>query len=175
MKKRVLVLVLCLCILIGAVASAASAETQINSLVSKSYLDLVYRKELEILISGRVTQGLASVRELAVQALNGIGDSYLKLLRPASAGEYNWSISGDPHLQLGVINDTIRLDTGSGLIWMEGEASFTGQLIDVTAGSETLNGTLKTNHRYVAPEQVLITAGATGALFTALLGILNPG
>ena len=25
------------------------------------------------------------------------------------------------------------------------------------------------------PEQVLITAGATGALFTALLGILNPG
>ena len=26
-----------------------------------------------------------------------------------------------------------------------------------------------------APEQVLITAGATGALFTALLGILNPG
>ena len=25
------------------------------------------------------------------------------------------------------------------------------------------------------PEQVLVTAGATGALFTALLGILNPG
>ena len=26
-----------------------------------------------------------------------------------------------------------------------------------------------------SPEQVLITAGATGALFTALVGILNPG
>ncbi len=44
-----------------------------------------------------------------------------------------------------------------------------GELISAIAAYETRRGMACT------PEQVLITAGATGALFTALLGVLNPG
>ena len=161
MKKRVLVLVICICLLIGTVVSVAGADTQINSLVSQSYLNLVYRKEVETMISGRVAQGLASVRNFATQALDSIGNDYLKILRPAVVDGVEWSVSADPHAQLGVTNDTIRLDVGSGLVWTEGSASFTGLLIDVTTGEEVRSGTLKVNHRYIAPEQVLITV--TGA------------
>lgn len=45
----------------------------------------------------------------------------------------------------------------------------TADLVHEIAAYETLRG------MPCAPEQVLVTAGATGALFTALLGILNPG
>lgn len=44
-----------------------------------------------------------------------------------------------------------------------------GELISAIAAYETRRGMPCT------PEQVLITAGATGALFTALVGVLNPG
>ena len=44
-----------------------------------------------------------------------------------------------------------------------------GELICAIADYETRRGMA------CAPEQVLITAGATGALFTALLGVINPG
>ena len=44
-----------------------------------------------------------------------------------------------------------------------------GELVSAIAAYETRRGMTCT------PEQVLITAGATGALFTALLGVVNPG
>ena len=43
------------------------------------------------------------------------------------------------------------------------------QLVQAVADYETNRGYV------IAPEQVIITAGATGALYTALTGILNPG
>ena len=45
----------------------------------------------------------------------------------------------------------------------------TAELRSAIAGYETQRG------MPITPAQVLVTAGATGALFTALLGILNPG
>lgn len=166
MKKRFLALVLCICIVIGAVISASSAATQINTLISRSFLETVYRQEVQALVSGRVSTGLAAVRSAALQALNSIGDAYLTQLKPAGEDEPDWLVSGDLVAQVGVSGDTITLNVGAGLIWTEGSASFAGTLIDTTAGEECSDGTLAVNHRYIAPQQVVITVSSDSAAWS---------
>lgn len=161
MKKRILVLVLCACTVIGAAISAADAVSQTNTLISKSYLENVYRQELQEMISGRGTEECAAVGSAALQTLNAMGEAYLSQLKPADEGEIDWLVSGAFLAQTGVSGDTITLDMGSGLIWSRGEARVSGTLIDVTDGTEVSDGALSVNHRYLAPEQVVITV--TGA------------
>ena len=167
MKKRFLALVLCICIAIGAVVSVSSAVSQTNTLISKSYLESVYRQELQVLISGRVGTGLAAVRSAALQALNFVAESYRSQLKPAGENEPDWLVSGDLVAQIGVAKDTITLNVGSSLIWTGGSASFEGVLIDTTSGEETSNGTLAVNHRYVAPQQTVITVTSDNAAWSA--------
>ena len=167
MKKRFLALVLCICIAIGAVVSVSSAVSQTNTLISKSYLESVYRQELQVLISGRVSTGLAAVRSAALQALNSIAESYRSQLKPNGENEPDWLVSGDLVAQIGVAKDTITLNVGASLIWTEGSASFEGVLIDTTSGKETSNGTLAVNHRYVAPQQTVITVTSDNAAWSA--------
>ena len=166
MKKRFLVLVIGICIVLGAAVSVSSAVSQTNSLISKGYLENVYRQELQVLISGRVGTGLTAVREAALQALDSIGDAYLSQVKPAGDDEPDWLVSGDFVAQIGVLDDTITLNTGAGLVWTGGSASFAGTLIDTTAGEEISNGVLVVNHRYVAPEQAVITVSSDTAAWS---------
>lgn len=166
MKKRFLVLAVCICAVIGAVISAAGAVSQTNSLISKSYLENIYWQEVQGLITERVSTGLSTVRNAALQVLDSIGDAYLSQLKPAKEGQPDWLVSGDLLAQTGVVNDTITLDVGAGLVWTEGSASFVGTLIDTTAGEEVPGGVLAVNHRYVAPEQVVITVTSSSAAWS---------
>ena len=166
MKKRFLVLVVCICIIVGAALSAASAVSQTNILISKGYLESVYLQEVQTLISGRVSTGLTAVRSAALQALNSIGDAYLSQLKPAGENEPDWITSGDLVAQVGTSGDTITLNLGANLAWTGGSASFTGTLIDTTDGKEIFDGNLTVNHRYVAPQQVVITVTGDNAAWS---------
>lgn len=167
MKKRILVLVLCICMVIGAAVSAASAVSQTNTLISLSYLENVYRQELQELISRRVPEGCSAVGSAALQSLNSIGEAYLSRLKPAGDDEPDWLVSGDLLAQTGAVGDTITLDVGAGLFWGRGAATFTGTLIDATDGRELSGGSLSVNHRYIAAEQTEITVTGGDAAWSA--------
>ena len=166
MKKRFLVLVVCICAVIGAAVSAAGAVSQTNSLISRSYLENVFRQELQKLVSEQVGAAFSAVRGSTLQALDTIGEDYLTQLKPDEDDQVDWLVSGDLLAQVGVANDTITLNTGSGLIWSEGSATYAGTLIDVTTGEEVSNGAMVVNHRYVAPGQVVITVTGDSAAWS---------
>lgn len=163
MKKRFLALIICACTLIGAVVSGASAVSQTNTLISKSYLETSYLPELQSMISERVVAAFSSTYTTALQSLNALGESYLSQLKPADDGEPDWLTAGRLVSQSGVTGDTITLNSGAGLVWTSGAASFSGTLIDTTTGQEITDGDLVVSHRYVAVETTIITVSGERA------------
>ena len=166
MKKRFVVLIICLCTVLGAAISVASAVTQTNTLISRSYLENTYRKELDGMITEQVASALSAVQNNARQMLDSIGEDYLNLLAPSSDGNMEWLISGDLFAYHGVSGDTVTLNSGSGVIWQKGSATFDGVLIDVTTGKEVTDGSLTVNHRYIADGMVFITVTGESAAWS---------
>lgn len=166
MKKRFLALIIGACTLIGAVISGASAVSQTNTLISKSYLETVYLQEVQTLVSGQVTAAFSGTYNTALQSLNTIAEGYIKKLAVADDGESDWLTAGSLVAQSGVAGDTITLKAGASLVWRSGTASFSGTLIDTTAGQEVANGKLTVNHRYVAAENSVITVSGESAYWS---------
>lgn len=164
MKKRILLSALiCACLLAG--VTGASGSAQGDSLVTKSYLEGIYRQELQSAITERASAAVAAARDSMLHELKTAGQGSLDRL--ASDTGSGWLTASSFTAQGGETGDTITLAPGSGLVWTDGSASVTGELIDLTSGSAVSGGTLTANHRYVASGQCVITVNSRVAHWSA--------
>lgn len=157
MKKRFIVLIICACVVIGAAVSASGTSSQDSAVVSRSYLEGTYLEELISFISAQISNAKQGVKTEAEQRLDKLGQGYLDQLEPLVGTKEGWTATGSFVEQGGERNDTITLATGSGLFWTSGTASFDGTIIDITDGTELVNGNVMEGHRYVAATETVIT------------------
>lgn len=156
MKKRLICLAAAAGIAAGLGGAAlASSGGQPDSLVSQSYLEGTFLRQITQSIADWAQQGFALVYDQALDHLDQTLQYHLGGV-PIPEG---WE-SGDSFTHcIGQGGDTLTLAQGSGIVWIAGSGSADGVLVDVTQGIETQAGSpLQANHRYLAPDQVTITA-----------------
>lgn len=160
MKKRFLILIICICVLAGAAVSASGISSQDSIVVSRSYLEGTYLQELISFISVQISNAKHNVKNEAQERLDGLGQGYLDQLEPLLGPQEDWQAAGSFVDQGGEMGDTITLVAGSGLVWTGGTASFSGTLIDITDGTEIVNGNVTEGHRYVAATETVVTVNS---------------
>lgn len=148
MKKRLIALILVLTCALAGVAVAAGGSQ--DPLISLSYLNGTYWSELTVKVASAVANATKPLYNQAVAKLNG--------LTGADDTGAAWLSSDVLKTQGGERGDTITLALGSSLLWTSGTATVNGPLVDVTTGQELTPGAaLTSGHRYLAPEELVVT------------------
>lgn len=151
MKARIIAIIAGVCILIG-VASAAGKVSDGNSLVSKNYLYEVFFPQLKEHIAEYAADKWENVFGQSTDRMDQVGQEHMNALSPY-AGE-QWLVAERPEANIGSTGGSIRLAVGSGIEWTSGEAVFTGNASDITAGTAIQAGdTLIPGHHYIVASE----------------------
>lgn len=145
MKKRLMALVLASALMVVGVKVFATGGSSGDPLISVSYLTNVFLPELETLLSGWAEEQTESLYQDTVNKLDETARAHLTGMEAEG-----WSYSDTYQVMAVKRGDVIALSTGSGLLWLEGQASTASALVDVGTGTElAAGGALTANHRYL--------------------------
>lgn len=167
MKKHLTTLALCVFTLLCVTLSAFGSASQNNTVLTKSYLEGTYWRELQGIVSERAAASVGNLAAPALKRLEELGRSYVTALVPEDNGGASWLTASGYVKQGGETGDSITLAAGSGIVWQSGSAAVTGKLIDLTDARELTGGALTENHRYVAAEESVITVSSRVAYWSA--------
>jgi len=157
-KKLAITLVLVTMILGGAVALALAGSLQ-DPLISLDYLQNRYKASVLSEVDKEVNDSHAKSYDEAVRRLDAEAARFRAQLGGASStpeGSYLDRFTPKKYS----FGDTITLQSGSGLLCLEGTAEAhtqNGELIDVTRGSAATSVSLEPGSRYLAGESATVT------------------
>ena len=166
MKKKLICAAAGACLaaaLLGGAAASSGADT---SLVSRDYLNGTFLQQVREEVGQWVQEALDSVYGQASSQLELTARGYLAQLGvPIPEG---WTGSDSFEANSGRQGDILVLAEGSGLLWSSGSAVVSGELVDVTAGTQLPDGgALQTGHRYLAAGEVTVAVSSQSAGWSA--------
>ena len=111
MKKHLTTLALCVFTLLCVTLSAFGSASQNNTVLTKSYLEGTYWRELQGIVSERAAASVGNLAAPALKRLEELGRSYVTALVPEDNGGASWLTASGYVKQGGETGDSITLSS----------------------------------------------------------------